>query len=185
MSDEPGERTATASPEASAPSLFAELKRRRVFRAGAAYLVAAWLLVQVASVALPAFDAPPWAMRVSILVALLGFPFSVVLAWVFDMTPAGLRVDADARGTKRLVAGAGLLVVLAVGWYVFGWPTFRETDLDEAKAVARSPPAGAAPAHPVDVKSIAVLAFADMSPGRDQAWFSDGIAEEILNALAQ
>jgi len=71
-------------------SLFAELKRRNVVKVGAAYLLVAWLVVQAASIGFPAFDAPPWALRVFILVLLLGFPISVVTAWVFEMTPEGL-----------------------------------------------------------------------------------------------
>ena len=70
-------------------SLVAELKRRKVFKVGAAYLVVAWLAVQAASIGFPAFDAPPWALRVFILVSLLGFPLAVIMAWIFDATPEG------------------------------------------------------------------------------------------------
>ena len=70
-----------------AHNFFAELKRRKVFKVGAAYLIVAWLAVQAASIGFPAFDAPPWALRIFILIALLGFPIAVVLAWVFDVTP--------------------------------------------------------------------------------------------------
>ena len=83
-----------------AENLFGELKRRQVFKAGAAYLIVAWLAVQGASIGFPAFDAPPWALRVFILVALLGFPVTLVMAWVFESTPEGLQVDAAATGTK-------------------------------------------------------------------------------------
>ena len=103
-----------------AESLLGELRRRQVFKAGAAYLIVAWLAVQGASIGFPAFDAPPWALRVFILVALLGFPVTLVMAWVFESTPEGMRVDAAAQGTKRLVAVAVLLVVLAVAWFVYG-----------------------------------------------------------------
>ena len=70
-------------------SLFDELKRRKVFKVGAAYLVVAWLAVQAASIGFPAFDAPPWALRIFILVIFLGFPISLVFAWAFDVTPGG------------------------------------------------------------------------------------------------
>ena len=98
-------------------SLFDELKRRKVFKVGAAYLVVAWLAVQAASIGFPAFDAPPWALRIFILIALLGFPIAVVMAWVFDITPEGVKLDADTSGSKRLVrrgcvahrAGTGLV----------------------------------------------------------------------------
>ena len=70
-------------------SLIKELKRRKVFKVGAAYLVVAWLAVQGASIGFPAFDAPAWALRIFILVALLGFPVAVVMAWVLESTPDG------------------------------------------------------------------------------------------------
>ena len=84
----------------NAHNFFTELKRRKVFKVGAAYLIVAWLAVQAASIGFPAFDAPPWALRVFILVALLGFPIGVVMAWVFDITAEGVKLDADTSGTK-------------------------------------------------------------------------------------
>ena len=156
-------------------SLIAELKRRKVFKVGAAYLVVAWLAVQAASIGFPAFDAPPWALRIFILVALLGFPVAVVLAWVFDSTADGVAVDRPARGGRLVFAAAALLAVLAVGWYFYGQPSFRRGDPATPVAASRAIPA----------KSIAVLPFTDMSPGHDQEYFSDGMAEEILDALAK
>jgi TolB-like protein len=153
-------------------SLIAELKRRKVFKVGAAYLVVAWLAVQAMSIGFPAFDAPPWALRIFILIALLGFPVAVVVAWVFDVTPEGVKFDADASGSKRLFAVAGLLIVLALGWYFYGQPSFRRGDVATPTATAPQ-------------KSIAVLAFLDLSEKHDQEYFSDGMSEEILNALAQ
>ena len=84
--------------------LIVELQRRKVFKVGAAYLVVAWLAVQAASIAFPTFEAPLWALRVFILIALLGFPIAVVMAWVFDVTPDGVKFDADTSGSKRLFA---------------------------------------------------------------------------------
>src|SRR5438067_1084600 len=81
-------------------NFFAELKRRKVFKVGAAYLVVAWLAVQAASIGFPAFDAPPWALRIFILIALLGFPIAVVMAWVFDITREGVKLDSQASGSK-------------------------------------------------------------------------------------
>ena len=152
-------------------SLFDELKRRKVFKVGAAYLVVAWLAVQAASIGFPAFDAPPWALRIFILIALLGFPIAVVMAWVFDITPEGVRLDTDTSGSKRLFAAAALLIVLALGWYFYGQPSFRKGDV----------------ATPViaDRNSIAVLPFANMSGKSDQDYFSDGMTEELLNVLAK
>ena len=97
-------------------SLLAELKRRNVVKVGAAYLLVAWLAVQGASIGFPAFDAPPWALRVFILVLLLGFPIAVVMAWMFERTPEGLKLEAAPTGTKRIVATAVVLAVLAITW---------------------------------------------------------------------
>ena len=160
-------------------SLLAELKRRKVFKVGAAYLVVAWLAVQAASIALPTFEAPLWALRIFILIALLGFPIAVVMAWVFDITPEGIKLDASASGSKRLFAVAILLIALALGWYFYGQPSFRRGDMTTA---AHAP---VTTAVAIPRKSIAVLPFTDLSPGHDQEYFSDGMAEEILDELAQ
>ena len=148
-----------------------ELKQRKVFKVGAAYLVVAWLSVQAASIGFPAFDAPPWVLRVFILLALLGFPIAVVMAWMFDVTPEGVKLDTPSSGSKRLFAAAGLLIVLALGWYFYGQPSFRKGDV-ATPAIA-------------DRNSIAVLPFANMSGKGDEDYFSDGMTEELLNVLAK
>jgi len=152
-------------------NLIAELKRRKVFKAGAAYLVVAWLAVQAASIGFPAFDAPPWALRVFILLSLLGFPLAVVMAWVFDVTPEGVKLDPDKAGGKRVFAAAAVLVVLALGWYFYGQPSFRKGDIATPVAASQN--------------SIAVLPFANMSGKAEEDYFSDGMTEELLNVLAK
>jgi len=150
-------------------NLLAELQRRNVIKVGAAYLVVAWLAVQAASIGFPAFDAPPWALRIFILVALLGFPVALVLAWVFDVTSAGVRLDTAGTGSKRLFAVAGLLIALALGWYFYGQPSFRRGEV----------------ATPVPAKSIAVLPFENLSEDKSNAYFAEGIQDEILTRLAR
>ncbi len=152
-------------------NFFSELKRRKVFKVGAAYLIVAWLAVQAASIGFPAFDAPPWALRIFILIALLGFPITVVMAWVFDITPEGVKLDVGASGGKGLFAVAALLIVLALGWYFYGQPSFRKGDI-ATPSIA-------------DPNSIAVLPFANISGKADQDYFSDGMTEELLNVLAK
>ena len=152
-------------------SLFDELKRRKVFKVGAAYLVAAWLVVQAASIGFPAFDAPPWALRVFILISLLGFPIAVVMAWVFDITPEGVKLDANTSGTKRLLAVAAFLIVFAIGWYFYGQPSFRKGDV-ATPTIA-------------DQKSVAVLAFANLSEEKGNESFADSVSEELLNVLGK
>jgi serine/threonine-protein kinase len=166
-------------------SLFDELKRRKVFKVGVGYLVVAWLIVQVASIAFPAFDAPPWALRIFILVLLLGFPISLLFAWAFDVTPEGLKAEHAQAGNKRLVVFAVALVALAFAWYFKGQPTVREALGERPPAAAATRPAAAPDATPTDPLSIAVLPFVDMSQGKDQEYFSDGLSEELLNLLAQ
>ena len=168
-------------------SLLTELTRRKVFKVGAAYLVVAWLVVQAASIGFPAFDAPPWALRIFILVALLGFPISLVFAWAFDVTPEGVTAAASSRSSRVVLAIATGCVALAFAWYFLGQPTYR-ADTDAASGAGTK--GGAATADkpataPISEKSIAVLAFTDLSPGKDQEYFSDGISEEILNALVK
>src|SRR5437868_10049979 len=160
-------------------SLFTELTRRKVFKVGGAYLVVAWLAVQAASIGFPAFDAPPWALRIFILVALLGFPIALVFAWAFEFTPGGIKPESGTRSTRAILGVAAALSALAFFWYFKGQPSYREgTPL---AATAATPALAAA----INQKSIAVLPFSDLSPAHDQDYFSDGMAEEILNALAQ
>src|SRR6187549_420290 len=106
-----------------------ELKQRKVVRVAVAYLVVAWLGVQVASIAFPAFDAPAWVLRVFILVVALGFPLALVLAWAIDLTSEGPRFVPGGTGWKRLLSISAALAVLAIGWYSFGQPAFRAADL--------------------------------------------------------
>ncbi|MGH8028763.1 MAG: hypothetical protein ACREO3_02395, partial [Arenimonas sp.] len=163
-------------------SLYAELKRRGVLKVGGAYVVVAWIIVQVASIAFPAFDAPAWVLRVFILIAMLGFPIAVVMAWVLEVTPDGLRHEPSHLGNKRVFGIAAGLVALALAWYFVGQPALRGDQAEKlAKAEAATPP----PAKGPPQRSIAVLPFVDMSQGKDQEYFSDGITEEILNALTR
>ncbi len=170
-------------------SLYAELRRRKVFKVGGAYLVVAWLLIQVAATVAPQLQLPDWAPRMITLVLLLGFPVALVLAWALDSTPEGIKVDGAPTGDKRIYAIAGVLAALVLVWYFRGPPPESVPGLADA---AKPAPAAGAPAASTATdaampaqKSIAVLAFTDLSPAKDQEYFSDGIAEEILNALVK
>jgi len=146
-------------------ALVEELKRRKVFKVAAAYLVVGWLLIQVASTVAPQLNLPEWAPRLVTFIILIGFPIALVLAWVLDVTPEGIKLDKAPVGTKRMIAIAAVLAALAVGWY---WKT-------------RPAPVSTA----ADARSIAVLPFVNMSEDKSNEYFSDGISEEILNVLAR
>jgi TolB-like protein len=150
-------------------SLIAELKRRSVFKVAAAYLVVGWLVVQAASIAFPAFEASPALMRGFILLVLLGFPVALVLAWAFELTPEGVKVDTTGAGSKRIFTVAAVLVALALDWFLRG-------------GYAGSP---APAAEAVSAQSIAVLPFVNMSEEKENEFFADGLSEEILNSLTQ
>src|SRR6187455_1871292 len=130
-------------------SFFEELKRRKVFKVGVGYLVVAWLVIQVASIGFPTFQAPPWALRVFILVVLLGFPISLLFAWAFDVTPEGVRVEGAATGNKRFLLVAVALIGLAFAWYFKGQPTY----LEPPRPGAPSATTAAAPAAPAKAKA--------------------------------
>ncbi|PIW29509.1 MAG: hypothetical protein COW29_06240 [Rhodobacterales bacterium CG15_BIG_FIL_POST_REV_8_21_14_020_59_13] len=167
-----------------------ELRRRNVFRVAAAYLVAGWIVMQVVATIGAAAGLPDWADSLALILLIAGFPVVLFIAWAFELTPEGLKqteaVDAPT-GFKPLGPGdyvliAAVLVVLGVG----GAQLVRAPDGDESHGIADG--AGAAPVpDSADIadSSIAVLPFADLSPAGDQQYFSDGIAEEILNVLVR
>ena len=171
-------------------SFIAELKRRNVIRMAGLYLVGAWLVTQVAATVLPLFGAPAWMARSVVAILGIGFLPALVFAWVFELTPAGLKRDAEvpaeasiapqtARRMERMI-----LLLFAVALAFFAFDKFVLAPKREAASVATALQ-GAKVATAITDKSIAVLPFVDMSQGRDQEWFGDGLAEEILNALAR
>ncbi len=180
------------------PSFFAELKRRNVYKVAIAYAVVGWLLIQVATQVFPFFEIPNWVVRLVVLLILLGFPIALVIAWAFELTPEGLKrtetADAEPQLRRRrkvawiyvvLIAGAGALGLFSIQHFT-GWnnPT-KEKAAPESSQKWVAQPATTPAKQPIDEKSIAVLPFDDLSPAHDQANFSDGMAEEILNALTR
>jgi TolB-like protein/tetratricopeptide (TPR) repeat protein len=154
-------------------SLFAELKRRNVIRVILAYLAGAWLLIQIADTVFPAYGLPDSALPILITVLVIGLIPAVTVAWVFELTPQGLRRDTDIAPGESVAPQTGKRldrIIIAVLALALSYFVFDEFVLERPVA---------------SDNSIAVLPFDDMSPGSDQAWFSDGIAEELLNLLAQ
>jgi adenylate cyclase len=181
-------------------SFIAELKRRNVVRVGAAYAVVAWLLIQVAETLFRLFGFGDAPARIVVIVLAIGFIPATVFAWAFELTPEGLKKDKDVDRSQTITVLTGkrldrlIMVVLALALGYFALDKFLLSDLREAAkevrraeelADARLAGRSEALVGSYGDKSIAVLAFDDMSPERDQEYLSDGIAEELLNLLAK
>ena len=176
-------------------SLFAELKRRNVIRMAGLYLVGAWLLVQIASTLFPAFGVPGWALRGLVIVLALGFVPAIVFAWVFEMTPDGLKRDEEvapgqsiapqtAQRMNRLLVALLLLAVVYFGFDKFVLAPKREVALVAHTAQAVKAETLSSTNTTDNRASIAVLPFVNMSTDAENGFFADGISEELLNVLA-
>jgi TolB-like protein len=174
-------------------SLFKELKRRNVIRVGIAYLAVSWLLIQIAETLLPVYGYADVAIRNLVAILVVGLVPVLILAWVFEWTPEGLKKDSDVdpsasrddRSNKLLDRLVVAVLVLAVGY--FAVDKFMLDPARDAREIEAATKKGRSDAtiKSFGDKSIAVLAFDDMSPAGDQEYFSDGIAEEVLNLLAK
>jgi TolB-like protein/Tfp pilus assembly protein PilF len=167
----------------------AELRRRNVVRMAGLYLVAAWLIVQVAGTLLPIFSAPASIARGIVVALAIGFVPALVFAWVFELTPEGLKRDTEVPIEQSIAPQTArrmdrwIIVGLLLALVFLAFERFVLVPRREAAQLAAAPVA-AKPAGP-DRRSIAVLPFVDMSAAKDQEYFSDGIAEELLDRLAQ
>ena len=173
--------------------IFDELKRRNVFRAGTAYVITAWLIIQVVETVFPVYGLPTSAVRLVISALAIGFVPALVLAWVFELTPGGLVRDEDAPRTPATSRANAkmldriILIVLALAVGFFAFDKFVLSASREAAIAESAREAGRAEAMLGDVgdRSVAVLPFVDMSPEKNQEYMSDGIAEELLNLLSR
>ena len=151
------------------PGFFGEVRRRKVYRVAAAYIIAAGGVIQLASAAFPAWELPSWTLRVLIVCLLMGFPVALMLAWAFDITADGIQVTPDgatprthARRNMILLVAVGLLLSAAAGFFLL-------------PRVA---------AHKID-RSIAVLPFQNLSDDKENAYFADGIQDDVLTNLSK
>ena len=160
-----------------------ELKRRHVFKAGIAYLIVAWVIAEVASLALTTFEAPPYIMKTLVFILGIGFILNLVFSWIYDITPDGIQKTESleqspaksklksGRLNKVIIASLSLAVLILL--YNQIWNVTKVEVIEFGETVTTGN------------KSIAVLAFTDMSPKKDQEYFSDGISEELLNLLSK
>ena len=165
-------------------NLLSELKRRNVFRVAVAYVLVAWVVLQIADVLFPALALPEWTIRLVAGVLILGLPIALVLAWAYELTPDGLRRDADLhvdqsnalenrRSLDKLIIVFLMLALSGFALDKFVWQSPRQS----SEAVVG--------VNQTDDRSIAVLAFNNTSPDENQEYFADGLSEELLSALAR
>ena len=158
------------------PKFLSELKRRNVYKIAVAYAVVAWLLIQVATQVFPFFEIPNWVVRLVVLLIAIGFPIALVLAWAFELTPEGIKREEDVDLAARTQSGGRawiyvvvLCAAISIGLFFLGRYTAPST-------ASRSG---------LPAKSIAVLPFENLSRDPDNAYFTEGVQEEILTRLAK
>src|SRR5438876_4754266 len=159
-------------------NLFAELKRRNVYKVAVAYAIVGWLLVQVATQVFPFFEIPNWAVRLVVLAIVIGFPIALVIAWAFELTPEGLKRTEDvdlAAAAQRPRHRAWIVVVIIAGAMSLGLFMLGRYGFREKKSLLNE----------TSAKSIAVLPFVNMSADKADEYLSDGVSEELITALSK
>jgi TolB-like protein/Flp pilus assembly protein TadD len=143
---------------------FEELQRRKVYRVAAAYIIAAGFIIQIGSAVFPAWELPNWTLRLVVVLLLMGFPIALILAWAYDVTPQGIRVTPGSHRRRNLLMliASGVIISAAAGFFLLPRASARKID-----------------------KSIAVLPFQSLSDEKENAYFADGIQDDILTNLSK
>ncbi|HEY8649356.1 MAG TPA: tetratricopeptide repeat protein, partial [Chthoniobacterales bacterium] len=145
---------------------FEEVRRRKVYRVAAAYIIAAGFIIQISSAVFPAWELPNWAFRLVVVFLLIGFPISLILAWAYDVTPQGIRATPAPQTHRRrniiTLIAAGVVVSAVAGFFLLPRASARKID-----------------------KSIAVLPFQNLSDEKENAYFADGMQDDILTNLSK
>ncbi|MEY2497662.1 MAG: hypothetical protein QOD12_1218 [Verrucomicrobiota bacterium] len=165
-------------------NFLAELKRRNVYKVAVAYAVVAWLIIQVATQVFPFFDIPTWAIRLVVLLLIFGFAVALVLAWAFEITPEGIKRAEDVEPNESIAPKTGRKLVgitIALGIIAAALLAFQFFGVKLKTTAAPSALAFTA----ISEKSIAVLPFENLSEEKTNAYFADGIQDEILMRLAK
>jgi TolB-like protein/Tfp pilus assembly protein PilF len=187
-----------------ANSFFTELKKRNVFKVGIAYLVLAWVVVQVTQAAVPALNMPDWVNTVIFFFGIVGFPFALFFAWAFEVTPEGIKKESEITPDESITAHTGEklnyiiigLLVVALGYFVYEsrfssgsdkevTSTTAEVDLTAEKIDTVELDKQVISKQIIDKSSIAVLPFSNRSNNKDDLYFTDGIHDDILTQLAK
>jgi TolB-like protein/tetratricopeptide (TPR) repeat protein len=160
-------------------SFLAELRRRNVLRVTVLYAIVSWLVIQIADIVIPALGIPPWTLSFIIVLVALGAPIALVLAWAYELTPEGIRRTPDVEDPATGPSRSGRKLDFAIIGVLAAALAYVVIDNYVLRDPARGGPTGSS------VASIAVLPFIDLSPAKDQEYFTDGMSEEMLNLLAQ
>ena len=148
---------------------FEEVQRRKVYRVAAAYIIAAGFIIQIGSAVFPALELPNWAFRLAVVLLLMGFPIALILAWAYDVTPQGIRATPapTVSGSHRR---RNLIILIAIGVIVSAGAGFFLLPRASARKIE---------------KSIAVMPFQNLSDQKENAYFADGIQDDILTNLSK
>src|SRR5438046_6103719 len=143
---------------------FEELRRRKVYRVAAAYIIAAGFIIQIGSAVFPAWELPNWTLRLVVVLLLMGFPIALILAWAYDVTPQGIRVTPGSHRRRNLLMliASGVIISAGAGFFLLPRASARKID-----------------------KSIAVLPFQRLSDEKENAYFADGMQDDILTNLSK